>query len=139
MHLALQILLTAQGLEKAAQRVFRPHGLTPAQFNVLNLLADQPTGLRASALADALIVDRSNITGLLKRMKKDGLLHQVENPEDRREHVVALSPRGRKLWQEAGREYERCLAALDAALPHAQTLIAEKALQQVAQTAANLP
>ena len=73
MHLALQILTTAQALEKAAQRIFRPHGLTAAQFNVLSLLSDQPGGMRASELASALIVDPSNVTGLLKRMKKDGL------------------------------------------------------------------
>ncbi len=41
-----------------------------------NLLSDQPDGMRASDLARALIVDRSNVTGLIKRMKKDGLLKE---------------------------------------------------------------
>jgi len=93
MHLVLQVLAAAQALEKAGQRIFRSHGLTVAKFNVLNLLSDQPDGMRASDLARALIVDRSNVTGLIKRMKKDGLLQEVETAHDRRQHVVTLSPK----------------------------------------------
>src|SRR5579883_336733 len=101
MHLVLQVLATAQALEKAGQRVFKRHGLSPAQFNVLNLLSDQPDGLRASALAEALVVDPSNVTGLLKRMKKEDLVREVDNREDRRTHIVALTEKGRRLWKGA--------------------------------------
>jgi DNA-binding MarR family transcriptional regulator len=139
MHLALQILLTAQALEKAAQRTFRPHGLTAAQFNVLSLLSDQPEGMRASDLARALIVDPSNVTGLLKRMKKDRLVEELENSRDRRQHVVGLSEQGRSRWSAACRDYEKNLAALDAPLTRATRTVTEKVLQQIAADAAALP
>ena len=116
MHLVLQVLATAQALQKEAQRLLRPHGLTAAQFNVLHLLSSQPAGLRASDLARALIVDPSNVTGLLKRMKQLGLLKALENPRDRRQHVVTLSARGRAAWESAFRDYARNLAALDSVL-----------------------
>ena len=74
MQVVLRVFQTAQIFDKAAKRIFSPHGLTSAQFNVLNLLADQKDGLRASDLATSLIVDPSNVTGLLKRMSRDELV-----------------------------------------------------------------
>jgi len=131
MHLALQILATAQVLEKAGQSTFRPFGLTGAQFNVLNLLADQPAGMRASDLASALIVDRSNVTGLIKRMKRDGLLVAVETAHDRRQHVVAMSPKGRAAWAAANAAYEKGLASLVSGLSPAACNAVKKALAHI--------
>ena len=119
MNVILRIFQTAQVLDKAAQRVFSPHELTAAQFNVLNLLADQENGLRASDLAASLIVDPSNVTGLLKRMSRDGLVTNLENTADRRQRIVALTPKGRRLWAKASSDYEVCLKVLD-------TLLSEK-------------
>jgi DNA-binding MarR family transcriptional regulator len=130
-HLVLQVLSTAQALQKEAQRLFRPHGLTAAQFNVLHLLSSRPDGMRASDLARALIVDPSNVTGLLKRMKQVGLLRELENPRDRRQHVVTLSAKGRAAWAGAFRDYQRNLAALDSVLSAASRRTAEKVLQRL--------
>jgi MarR family 2-MHQ and catechol resistance regulon transcriptional repressor len=139
MHLVLQVLSTAQALQKEAHRIFRPHGLTPAQFNVLHLLSDQPSGMRASDLARALIVDPSNVTGLLKRMKQVGLLATLGNSHDRRQHVVGLSARGRASWRAACRDYERNLARLDAALGAEGRRVAGRVLQQLDAAVARLP
>ena len=133
MHLPLQILASAQIIEKAAYRTFKPYGLTPAQFNVLNLLAgreaDNTSGMRASDLARQLIVDRSNVTGLIKRMKKEGLLLEIENLQDRRQHVVGLTPKGREAWAKVHGVYEKGLAALDAAVPARQRQAVAAALK----------
>ncbi|MFI5337243.1 MAG: MarR family winged helix-turn-helix transcriptional regulator [Opitutales bacterium] len=116
MHIVLQVLAASAQIEKAAHRLFRPHGLSAAQFNILNLLADQPDGLRASQLAEALIVDPSNVTGLVKRLKADRYLRSVDSPQDRRQHVVVLTDRGRARWQQAVRDYEQALAAIGTGL-----------------------
>ena len=131
MYLALQVLAAAQALEKAGQRLFRPHGLTVAQFNVLNLLCDQPGGMRVTALSTALVVDPSNITGLLKRMKAEGLLKELESPQDRRQHVVALSPRGQRKWRAAHAEYQARLESLEASIGPADRKGTERALARM--------
>ncbi len=138
MHLVHQVLATAQALQKEAQRIFRPHGLTAAQFNVLHLLSSRPAGMRASDLARALIVDPSNVTGLLRRMKQVGLLRELDNELDRRQHVVALSAKGRAAWGPAFREYERNLAALDSVLSAGDRKAAEKVLEQLTGAVAQL-
>ena len=139
MHTVFQVIAAARSLEKAAARVFKPHGLTPARFNVLNLLSDQPAGMRASDLATALIVDPSNVTGLLRRMKKEGLLTEMENAADRRQYIVGLSAKGRKAWRGAHRDYERCLATLAGRLNRAECAAADGVLQTLIEESAGLP
>jgi DNA-binding MarR family transcriptional regulator len=131
MILVLQVLATAQAVTKAGQRLFRPHGLTVAKFNVLNLLSDQPDGMRSSDLARRLIVDASNVTGLVKRMKAEGYLREVDNVLDRRQHVVALSPKGLRIWKAAFQDYRRTLEAFEAGLNPADRRAAERVLQQI--------
>ncbi len=139
MHLALQVVATAQALQKGAQRVFRPHGLTAVQFNVLNVLARTPDGMRASDLARALIVDPSNVTGLLKRMKQSGLLKEIENPRDRRQHVVTLNAKGRAIWAAGFRVYQKSLAALDSGISPRDRHAADRVLRHLITAVASLP
>ena len=87
--------------------MFRPQGLTAAQFNVLNLLAapEAEGGLSQRELADMLVVDRSNVTGLIDRMEKAGWVRRADDPEDRRVYRVQLTASGRKLWQKVAPAY----------------------------------
>jgi DNA-binding MarR family transcriptional regulator len=139
MHIALQIFHTAQCLEQAARRTFAPHGLTLAQFNVLNLLSDQPRGLCAKDLAGALIVDPSNITGLLRRMARDGLVRNLPNTTDRRQRIVALTPAGRRKWRKALGSYEANLRELSAALPPGEAEAVGTVLDRLREKAAAMP
>ena len=139
MHPVLHILATAQALEKAGQRLFRPYGLTVAQFNVLNLLSDQPDGMRASDLARALVVDASNVTGLMKRMKAEGYLRERENPTDRRQHVVTLTPKGKRVWETANQEYCSSLAAVVSTLSPAECKTMARVLQRIAAAVSPAP
>ena len=139
MTLVLQILATARALEKAGQRLFRPFGLSVAQFNVLNLLADHPAGRPASHLAEALLVDPSNVTGLLNRLVRAGHLEERANPQDGRQRVVALSPAGRRLWARAAAAYADQLAAFEARFAARPRKVAAALLAEMAAAARQLP
>jgi len=138
MQVVLRVFQTAQIFDKTAKRIFSPHGLTAAQFNVLNLLADQKEGLRASDLATSLIVDPSNVTGLLKRMSRDELVIDLENKEDRRQRIVALTPKGRALWSKASRDYEKCLRLLEELVTEKERNLTEEILVRLSAAAAKL-
>lgn len=138
MQVVLRVFQTAQILDKAAKRVFAPHGLTAAQFNVLNLLSDQKDGLRASDLAATLIVDPSNVTGLLKRMSRDGLVVDLENKDDRRQRIVALTTKGRTLWSKASRDYEKCLNQLESMFSDIEKKLTEDVLIRLGTKADDL-
>jgi len=111
MELVVQILRTADVLLRESREVFRAHGISPAQFNVLNVLADHPEGLSQREISDILVVDRSNVTGLIDRMSAAGWVRREAVPGDRRAWRVRLTPAGRALWKEAFPDYAGAVGA----------------------------
>lgn len=101
------IVATADLFLNESQRLFRPHGLTAPQYNVLNILAsaEDARGLSQRELGDILVVDRSNVTGLIDRMEKSGWVRRADDPADRRIYRVELTARGRKLWAHIAPRY----------------------------------
>ena len=97
-ELTTAVMATANVFLRESQRLFRPHGLTAAQYNVLNVLAPRADGMSQRELSDLLVVDRSNVTGLLDRMEKSGWVQRADDPTDRRVYRVTLTTSGRRLW-----------------------------------------
>ncbi len=98
-QLVSAVMATADAFLREGRRLFRPHGLSAAQYNLLNVVAESPDGLSQRELSDFLVVDRSNVTGLLDRMEAAGWVQRRDHPEDRRAYRVVLTPAGRKLWE----------------------------------------
>ncbi|MBT5072505.1 MAG: MarR family transcriptional regulator [Kordiimonadaceae bacterium] len=76
-------------------------GQNISRFDVLSQLErEQENGLSVGELAGRLIASKGNITGLLDRMQKDGLLTKVAKEEDRRSYIINLSDKGRDLFNQ---------------------------------------
>ncbi len=93
----LALLRAADVVWNASHALFARWDLSPSQFNVLNLLADQPAGLTQTELSRALIMHRSNVTGLVDRLEGRGLLARHDTAGDRRAWRVQLTPAGQRL------------------------------------------
>lgn len=106
-HALLQLLRTAETLWNASRVFFDRWKLSPSQFNVLNLLHLNPEGFTQIELSRLLIMHRSNITGLVDRLEKRGLLRRKDNPADRRAYKVTLTTAGRKLIDKILPDYYR--------------------------------
>src|SRR5688500_15343860 len=91
-ELTTAVMATANVFLRESQRLFRPHGLTAAQYNVLNVLAPRVDGMSQRELSDLLVVDRSNVTGLLDRMEKARWVQRSDDLKDRRVYRVTLTP-----------------------------------------------
>jgi MarR family transcriptional regulator, lower aerobic nicotinate degradation pathway regulator len=96
---------------------FEGTGLSPFHFAVLALLEEDPRETQA-AIADALGYDRSHVVRLLDELEERDLVVRKRDPEDRRRHVVKMTPEGRKalakLRSIVRRLEEEFLAPLDA-------------------------
>ena len=116
------IVSTADLFLRESTRLFRPQGLTAAQFNVLNLLGapDAEGGLSQRELADKLVVDRSNVTGLIDRMETAGWVRRADDPADRRVYRVQLTTTGKKLWQKMAPAYAEVVRQVTARLGERQ-------------------
>lgn len=64
-------------------------------------------------LACAMTCDNSNVTGLINRLEKRGLVERRADPNDRRVRVLALTDEGRQVRADALARWNACPAALD--------------------------
>ncbi|MGB1007423.1 MAG: MarR family winged helix-turn-helix transcriptional regulator [Thalassobaculaceae bacterium] len=67
--------------------------ITPVMYSVLSCLA-QRGPMDQTRLAKAVAIDRTNITDILDRLKKRGLIVRQVAPTDRRMRVTALTEQG---------------------------------------------
>ena len=103
----LNIFVTADALGKEADRIVQKFGLTRCQFDVLKILDHQTLDGSAdqSALGRMLVVNRSNITGIIDRMERDGLVKRTGDPADRRVKRVRMTPKGLNVLHKAEQAY----------------------------------
>ncbi len=71
-------------------------GLTPDQYLVLASLREKD-GRPLGEIADVLRCSPSTVTGIADTMEKKGLVGREANPNDRRSHLLCLTPKGRAL------------------------------------------
>lgn len=117
----LNITYTAARLRKTADSFFSSEGITDVQFQVLMLLQYQSGdqgGLTQVELSRMLLVNRANVTALVDRMEKRGLVRRAVAPGDRRCNLVKLTDFGRgtlsRLEERYAAEMERIMTPLSA-------------------------
>ena len=90
---------TALKMKNELNRVFKPYGITPEQWGLLNYLW-QKDGIAQKELSNKSYKDQPSVTRLLDKLEEKGLIIRRLNPRDRRELLVFLSYRGRELKDE---------------------------------------
>ncbi|MEU5685461.1 MarR family winged helix-turn-helix transcriptional regulator [Streptomyces venezuelae] len=86
--------------------------LTASQGKTLSVLRQGPAAMRV--LARTLSCDASNITGLIDRLEKRGLVHREPSPTDRRVKNVVLTPEGERAVDAIRANMHATMAGLDA-------------------------
>ena len=119
-QLIVATVRASNALLRASRRLFKPYGLTEVQFNILHVLQDAKHELTQRELSDILVVDRSNVTGLIDRMEAMGWVERQPSPGDRRAYRIRLTTAGRKLWQLAHPAYEAAASEVLVGLTSAQ-------------------
>ncbi len=105
----LNIYFTASIIKKRADAFFVQFGLTDVQFNLMELLRYQSgkeEGLSQSQLSDMMLVNRANITSLVDRMEKAGLVARTAHTNDRRFNIIKLTSKGAKLFAKVEPHYK---------------------------------
>jgi len=92
-------------LRKSFGKVFRPQLRSEAQFNILMILNVTEHPLTQTDLSRMLFVDKSNITGLVDGLEKDGLLRRNSVEGDRRSYHITLTPKGNSLIKKMEKRY----------------------------------
>ena len=92
----LNVIYTGTMISRASFRYFQGSELTDAQFNVLvQLKYASERSLSQSALGRRLVVNKADMTGIIDRLEKTGLVARLSHPTDRRVHMIVMTEKGK--------------------------------------------
>ena len=97
----LSIQRTADFLARGAEGAIKRSGLSGTQYNVLRILRGAgPSGLCCGEVAERMITHDPDITRLLDRLEKRGLIVRGRECKDRRIITVRIAPEGLRILAE---------------------------------------
>ena len=76
-------------------KAYEETGLHPYHFAILLVLSERSLETQG-AIADALGYDRGQLVGLLDELEEQGLVERRRDANDRRRHLVSLTPEGKR-------------------------------------------
>jgi len=82
-------------IKERMMEAFEESGLSMYDHAILTLLDEEPTETQAQ-IADALGYDRSHLVGVLDDLEERGLIERRRDTQDRRRHLVTMTPAGAK-------------------------------------------
>ncbi|WP_199194754.1 MarR family winged helix-turn-helix transcriptional regulator [Phyllobacterium phragmitis] len=85
-------------------------GLSVAKFDVLAQLFRYPDGVSMGELSKNLKVSNGNVSGLVTRLRKDGLVDRQVTETDRRSFRASLTEKGRKVFDEANKLHRQVVS-----------------------------
>ena len=96
----VSLLVAADQLEQTVLPVWERHGITADQYNVLRILRGvHPDGHPRCEIARRMIHRAPDVTRMLDRLERQGLVARVRNPDDRRESVATITRKGLALLE----------------------------------------
>jgi DNA-binding MarR family transcriptional regulator len=99
-----QICFAVYSTAHAFNRVYKPLldrlGLTYPQYLVMLVLWERDD-VPLKDIGEKLFLDSGTLTPLLKRLEASGLIRRTRSTEDERQVLIALTPQGRALREEA--------------------------------------
>jgi DNA-binding MarR family transcriptional regulator len=93
----LDLLRTTDLLSRRLVEVLKTEDLSATQYNVLRILRGAPDGLPCGEIARRMITRDPDITRLLDRVEKRGLISRCRETKDRRMVMARITPEGLKL------------------------------------------
>lgn len=101
----LNIIRTANCIDKYSNLFFAKFGITDAQFNIMIIIEVEGKSLTQVEISERMISSRSNVTGLLDKLEKKRLVCRKKSSHDRRVFLVELTEQGRRLVKEIEPRY----------------------------------
>lgn len=103
----VNLLFTHSYLVTSQNTLFKPHDLSPEQYNVLRILRGQngvPTTV--SSIQERMLNKMSNASRLVEKLKMKDLVRREECPTDRRQVDVLITEKGIELLKMLEKQVE---------------------------------
>jgi DNA-binding MarR family transcriptional regulator len=107
----LNLWRTYERLRELEEKLFRQYRLTPQQYNALRLLrAEHPRKVPTLGLSGRLVSRAPDITRLLDKLERRGLVERDRPAGDRRTVHIGITPKGLALLDELREPVRACHA-----------------------------
>ena len=100
--LAELCIALGKAMYKQADRFLSAYGLTPSQYELLTVLSEEGA-VPLNRLSERLCCAGSNVTGIVDRLERDGLVRRERSQEDRRVILLGLTDKGHEKWRSVPR------------------------------------
>ena len=105
----LSLLRTADALARGTEEVIKPFGLSGTQYNILRILRGAgPGGLCCHEAAERMLTHDPDITRLLDRLERRGLIVRTRASSDRRVITAQITPEGLRTLAKLDKPVEEC-------------------------------
>jgi MarR family 2-MHQ and catechol resistance regulon transcriptional repressor len=119
----LGIVRAAENFKRTHSAIFRRHGLTFQKYNVLRVLEASDQGRNnMSGVSRIMLVPGANITGIAKRLERDGFIIRKSDPDDERITLLEITHKGRKTLQNIKNEKDRAIGIILKPFSHHELL-----------------
>ncbi len=99
----LNLLRTCEQLSSGFVKLLKKHGLSDAQYNALRILRGESKPMQIYQIAERMIVAQPDISRLIDRLRKTGLVACDRCEQDRRVVWVTLTVKARELLKKIDR------------------------------------
>lgn len=92
----VSLAATYQDFFRQYAALFRSNGLTAEQYNILRILNSAEAGLASMQIAERMLHRTPDITRMIDRLERAGLVERCQTREDRRLVIVKITDAGRE-------------------------------------------
>jgi DNA-binding MarR family transcriptional regulator len=105
----LSLLRTSDALARGAEEVIKPFGLSGTQYNILRILRGAGAqGLCCHEAGERMLTHDPDITRLLDRLERRGLIVRARASSDRRVITAQITPEGLRTLAKLDKPIEEC-------------------------------
>lgn len=131
----LNVMFTANWFKSRQMDVFRPHGISPQQYNILRILRGAREPMNMQAVKERMVERAPNATRLTDKLVTKGLVERVRCAEDRRVVFLRITDKGLALLEDIDHTFRPAQAGMLAAMTEADA----RELNRILDQCRNLP
>ncbi len=106
----MAMVRAAEIFKRTHTAIFRNYGLSFPQYNVLRVLDASRNGRnKISEVSKIMLVPGANMTGLTKRLEKNGFIIRKSDPRDERVTILEITPKGKRTLKNIEQEKDRSI------------------------------
>jgi DNA-binding MarR family transcriptional regulator len=97
----MAVVRTAESFKRVVSSLFRQYDLSFPQYNILRVLdASEGGRTRITEVGRIMLVSGANMTGLAKRLEKNGFIQRNSDPRDERVTLLQITDKGKAVLKE---------------------------------------